>query len=191
MIAALVLAAGLARRMGRDKLVLPLKGKPLVRWAVEALRPWVDDLVVVAGPGEAAVREALADLPVRIVSNPSPERGQGSSIAIGIAALRPETRAVLIALGDQPELPAEVIPRLLAAWRRSGKAIAAPVYRGTQAPPVLFDASVFPELAALGGDTGARVVVDARPERVEFVPVDATPPPDVDTPEDYARLQVQ
>jgi len=50
---------------------------------------------------------------------------------------------------------------------------------------------VFPELRALTGDAGARAVVAADPERVERVAVDAPMPPDVDTPEDYAKLHVQ
>ncbi len=191
MIAAIVLAAGFARRMGRQKLLLNLQGKPVVRWAVERLLPHVEDVVVVTGQDDAPVREALAGLAVRYAVNPSPQSGQGSSIAVGVGVLKPWTRAVLIALGDQPRIPNAVVPRLLAAFAQSGKAIAAPVYRGTQGTPVLFASEVFPELRTLTGDAGARSVLLARPERVEGVPIDAPMPPDVDTPEDYAKLHVQ
>ena len=191
MIAAIVLAAGFARRMGRQKLLLELRGKPVVRWSVEAIVPHVGDTVVVTGQDDAAVRAALAGLSVRFAVNPRPQDGQGSSIAIGAAALKPWTAAALVALGDQPRLPDGLIARLLAERERSGKAIVAPVYRGTQGTPVLFTGDVFKELRALEGDAGARSVVHARPERVARVEIDAPMPPDVDTPEDYARLHVQ
>lgn len=191
MIAAIVLAAGFARRMGRQKLLLNLQGKAVVRWAVERLLPHVEDVVVVTGQDDAPVREALAGLAVRYAVNPNPKAGQGSSIAVGVGALKPWTRAALIALADQPRIPDAVVPRLLETFARSGKAIVAPVYRGIQGTPVLFASEVFPELRALTGDAGARSVVRARPERVESVPIDAPMPPDVDTPEDFARLHVQ
>ncbi len=191
MIAGIVLAAGFARRMGRQKLLLQLQGKPVVRWAVERLLPHVEDVVVVTGQDDAPVREALDGLGVRYAVNPNPQAGQGSSIAVGVGALKPWTRAALIALGDQPRIPEAVVPGLLQAFARSGKAIVAPAYRGTQGTPVLFASEVFAELRALTGDAGARAVVQARPERVESVPIDAPMPPDVDTPEDYARLHVQ
>ena len=191
MIAAIVLAAGFARRMGRQKLLLDLRGKPVVRWSVEAILPHVGDTVVVTGQDDEAVRAALAGLAVRFAVNPRPQAGQGSSIAVGAAALKPWTAAALVALGDQPRLPEGLIARLLAERERSGKAIVAPVYRGTQGTPVLFSAEVFDELRALAGDAGARAVVQARPGRVARVEVDAPMPPDVDTPEDYARLHVQ
>jgi molybdenum cofactor cytidylyltransferase len=191
MIAAIVLAAGFARRMGRQKLLLELRGKPVVRWSVEAILPYVGDTVVVTGQDDGALRAALNGLAVRFAVNPRPQGGQGSSIAIGAAALKPWTAAALVALGDQPRLPDGLIARLLAERERSGKAIAAPVYRGTQGTPVLFSAEVFAELRALDGDAGARAVVLARPDRVAPVEIDAPMPPDVDTPEDYARLHVQ
>lgn len=191
MITGILLAAGFARRMGRQKLLLTFRGKPIVRWAAEALAAHVRDLVVVTGQEEAAVREALVGLAARFVRNPRPHEGQGSSIAVGVSALKPWTRAAVIALGDQPRVPGDVLPGLLAAWERSHRAIVAPVYRSVQGTPVLFAAALFGELAALTGDAGARALVQANPERVELVPFDVPMPADVDTPEDYARLHVQ
>jgi molybdenum cofactor cytidylyltransferase len=190
LIAAIVLAAGLSRRMGRQKLLLELQGKPVVRWAVEGVLPHVGDLIVVTGHDDAAVRAALAGLAVRFVVNPRPEDGQGTSIATGASALAPDTEAALVVLGDQPRLPVDIIPTLLRERERTGKEIVAPVYRGTQGTPVLFAASVFVELIRLDGDAGARAVVGARPERVARVSIETPMPLDVDTPDDYVRLRV-
>jgi molybdenum cofactor cytidylyltransferase len=156
-IAAVVLAAGLARRMGRQKLLLQLQGKPVVRWSVEHVVSHVEDVVIVTGPDDSALRQALEGLTVRFVVNPRPQDGQGTSIAAGVAALKPWTTAVLIAQGT----------------------------------PVVFSSEVFAELRALKGDAGARAVVKENPERVELVAFDLAMPPDVDTPEDYAKLHVQ
>ena len=191
MITAVVLAAGLARRMGRQKLLLQLQGKPVVRWSVEHVVSHVEDVVIVTGPDDSALRQALEGLTVRFVVNPRPQDGQGTSIAAGVAALKPWTTAVLIALGDQPRMPAAVVPALLEALRRSGKAIVAPLYQGVQGTPVVFSSEVFAELRALKGDAGARAVVKLNSERVETVAFDLAMPPDVDTPEDYAKLHVQ
>ena len=188
MIAALVLAAGLSRRMGKAKLLLPLDGKPIVRWSVERVLSHVDTVIVVTPPDDAALRAALDGLAVAYVTNPHPELGQSSSIAVGAAALPVAVDAVLVALGDQPRLPDGLLTTLLEAFRREGKPIAAPVYQGTQGTPVVFAASVFDELRALDGDAGARAVVRKDPSRVTIVAVDAPMPSDVDTPEDYARL---
>jgi len=190
-IAAVVLAAGFARRMGRQKLLLEFHGKAVVRWSVEGVLPHVGDCVVVTGQDDAAVRAALSGLAVRFVVNPRPQDGQGSSIAIGIGAVEPSTSAAVIVLGDQLGTPADVLPALVAAHARRHKSIVVPSYRGTRGTPVLFGSGVFPELRALQGDEGARAVVAARPERVETVAFDVAMPADVDTPEDFARLHVQ
>jgi molybdenum cofactor cytidylyltransferase len=188
-IAAVVLAAGLSRRMGRPKLLLPLAGRPVIRVTVDLVaRAGLDDVVVVVGPEPEAMARALEGTGVRLVVNPAPEAGQASSIAAGIAALRSGTRAAIIVLGDQPALPPEILARLVETFNLTGQPVVAPRYLDGTGTPVLFAASVFPELARLTGDRGARAVLERVPERVALVPFDIPRPADLDTPEDWERL---
>jgi molybdenum cofactor cytidylyltransferase len=174
--------------MGKAKLLLPLDGKPILRWSVERLIPHVHAVVVVTPPDDGAIKAALEGLGIRFVANPRPEDGQGTSIAAAMATVPDDVEAVVVALGDQPRVPDTLYRDLLATFRREGKPIAAPVFRGVQATPVVFAPAVFDELRALDGDAGARAVVRKDPARVATLTVDADMPPDVDTPEDYARL---
>jgi len=188
--AAVVLAAGLSRRMGRPKLLLEVAGKPIISHAVErVISAGIRDVLVVAPPEHEALVEALGRLPVRFAVNPTPEAGQASSVVVGVKALAPGTTAVLIVLGDQPGVPAAVIRSLLDALSGPGKSIAAPLYTDGLGNPVLFAASVFPELLALAGDRGARAVVERDPARLAQVPIGSAMPRDVDTPEDYESLR--
>ena len=190
MIAGVVLAAGLSRRMGQAKLLLDWGGAPVLRHAVQrVLAAGLDEVVVVTGPDAAPLTPALAGLAVRRAVNPDPAAGQAGSVVAGVAALGPAIEAAVLALGDQPTVSPDVIRALVAVWRATGRPIAAPVYRDGRGNPVLFARAVFPELLVLAGDAGARAVVAADPARVAVVTVDAAMPPDVDTPEDYARLR--
>ena len=192
MIAAVVLAAGLSRRMGQAKLLMPVDGRAIVRHAVETvLAGGVDSVWVVTGPDVEPVEAALAGLEVQIVVNPAPEEGQAGSLRAGIAALPASVDAVLIALGDQPSLAPAIIPALLAARRTTPKLIVAPRYRDGQGNPVLFKREIFPELLRLTGDQGARPIIQKEPARVEWVELDLPMPPDVDTPDDYEKIRAK
>jgi molybdenum cofactor cytidylyltransferase len=190
MIAAIVLAAGLSRRMGQAKLLMPVGGRAIIRYVVESvLAGGVDSVWVVTGPDVEPIEAALAGFEVQIVVNPAPEEGQAGSVRTGIAALPPSVEAALIALGDQPALAPSIIPALLAARRASPKLIVAPRYRDGQGNPVLFKREIFPELLRLTGDLGARPIIQKEPARVEWVDLDLPMPPDVDTPDDYERIR--
>ena len=190
MIAAIVLAAGLSRRMGQAKLLMPVGGRAIIRYVVESvLAGGVDSVWVVTWPDVEPIEAALAGFEVQIVVNPAPEEGQAGSVRTGIAALPPSVDAVLIALGDQPSLAPSIIPALLAARRASPKLIVAPRYRDGQGNPVLFKREIFPELLHLTGDQGARPIIQKEPARVEWVELDLAMPPDVDTPDDYERIR--
>lgn len=190
MIAAVVLAAGLSRRMGQAKLLMPVGGRAIVRYVVESvLAGGVDSVWVVTGPDVERIEAALAGLEVQIAVNPAPEEGQAGSLRAGIAALPTSVEAVLIALGDQPSLAPAIIPALLAARRTSPKLIVAPRYRDGQGNPVLFKREIFPELLRLTGDQGARPILQKEPARVEWVELDLPMPPDVDTLDDYEKIR--
>ena len=109
----------------------------------------------------------------------------------GIEALSPTVEAAVIALGDQPAVPRAVLMGLREAHRATGRPIVAPRYREGRGNPVLFDATVFPELLRLTGDAGARGVIDADPDRVALVSFDLPMPRDLDTPDDYESVRAR
>lgn len=185
----MVLAAGASRRFGTQKLVAPLNGKPVVRWTVErVLASRVTDVVVVLGHEGDAVRSALLGLSARTVVNDRFRSGMSASIAAGLAALAPATPGALIVLGDQPGVSPRVLDDLIAAHESSAESIIVPVYRGTRGNPVLFPASLFADVMATTGDTGARDVVLRHADRVRELELDLPMPPDIDTAADLPRF---
>jgi molybdenum cofactor cytidylyltransferase len=188
MIGGLLLAAGGARRFGSQKLVAPFRGAPVVRHAAEAMESETDHLVIVVGSEAAAVRRAVDGVRARIVENDDWALGLSTSIRCGIDAFGEGTEAAILAVGDQPQLAAETIRRVIDRWRESAKPIVSASYRGVRAHPVLFARDKFDALRRLEGDAGARLLIERSGDDVSYVEIDEPLPPDVDTPDDLARL---
>lgn len=188
---ALVLAAGESRRMGRPKQLLELGGKPLVRHAVEAaLAAPVDGVIVVIGSHASEVELELRDLPIYTVFNPHFAEGQGASLASGVRALPSTVDAAVVVLADMPGLRPEAIAAVVERWLQTRPPAVTAAYGERWGHPVLFDRGVFADLARLEGDTGGREILQALGDLVARAEVSgAAPPPDVDTPEDWERIQ--
>jgi molybdenum cofactor cytidylyltransferase len=193
-VAALVLAAGLSRRMGTlNKLLIAIDGKPMLRHVAEAAaaseaRP----LIVVTGHEREKVEAALAGLDPapRFVFNPDAAAGLSTSLKCGLAALPPESDGAVVCLGDMPRVTPAAIDGLIAAFNPvEGRAICVPVRGGKRGNPVLLARSLFAELAGISGDVGARDLVAAHPELVAEVEVENEGVLiDIDTPQALARL---
>jgi molybdenum cofactor cytidylyltransferase len=190
-IGALLLAAGQARRMGRNKLVQPFRGMPLIRHSALALiRAELDPIIVVTGPEAEPIETALGGLPLCFVHNPRSEEGLSRSLICGLDALG-AADAGLIALGDMPLVRPETIRDLGAAYDRAGgRLICVPVHEGIQGNPVLWGLDFFGELRTLSGDKGAKALRARHGDKVALL---ETSDPgvliDIDTPEDLVRLE--
>ncbi len=186
-IAALIIAAGGARRLGRVKGLLPWRGRSLLRHVVEtAAESRCDSVHVVLGHEAPALRAELAGLDVGITRNDAWQEGIGHSIAAGIAGLSPDCRGVVLLLCDQPFVTAKLLDALLDSRSRCGTPMAACRYGGTLGPPAYFDASLFERLSSLRGDRGAKSILLEAPGRVATVDF-ARGEIDIDTPDDYER----
>jgi molybdenum cofactor cytidylyltransferase len=190
MIAALVLAAGRSRRMGVQKLLLPLGGQPVIARIVDkVLRSPVDKVLVVVRQGDESVARALGGRKVRFVANPHAEGEMLSSVRCGLLAVPAEADGVLIVLGDQPGISREVVAELVRTFQAGSRGIVVPTCGGQRGHPLLVATRYRDEILSRYDDTGLRGLLRAYPEDVWEVEV-STPKifDDMDTPEDYRRM---
>ena len=192
-VTAILLAAGLSKRLGRNKLLLPLGDETVLRKTVKSVcESAVSDVVLVTGHEAAMVREAVDGLGVRIAHNPRYAEGQSTSMAAGIEAAPDDTGAYLFVLGDQPLLTPEIVNGLISLYEasRPDALVAAPAFAGRRGNPTLFSAALKDELLRASGDAGGRGIIrrleNESPEGIVFLEL-----PnddiflDIDTEEDY------
>jgi len=195
-VAAIILAAGRATRWresgGREptKLVALWRGKPLARAAAEAaLASRARPVTVVTGHESDAVRAALAGLDLRFVENAAYAEGLSTSLRAGLAAVPAACAGALILLGDMPAVSAALMDALIAGLEARPEALAvAPRGPAGLGNPVLLARALFDQAAALGGDKGARSLVEAAgARRIEIAWAGEEAAFDVDTADALRR----
>jgi molybdenum cofactor cytidylyltransferase len=191
-IAALVLAAGGSRRLGRPKQLERWGSTTLLDHVLGQVRRFpVDEIWVVLGAELEAVRAKVDLTDCGIIENPEWEEGLAASLRVGLDALTrmSKAEAAFIVLGDQPDLPEEVADKLADVWATTRHQAVVPKYRYMSGNPVLASRSLWPRLMSLEGDEGARRLLQAHPEWVEEVWIESLPPRDVDTQRDIDELR--
>ncbi len=187
-ITGVVLAGGMARRMeGRDKGLIPFRGRPLVAHVVEALAPQVDELFVNANRN----REAYAGLGYQVIGDDL-EGFQGPLAGILSAMRRAGHPLLLVVPCDAPLLPADFARRMKKALEGAGADIAV-AFDGERLQPV--HALISCRLADDLEDflkSGERKI-DRWYDRHAVVKVDLSDRPEtfvnVNTPDELARLE--
>ncbi len=194
-ISAVLLAAGMSRRMGTvNKLLAPVQGQPMVcRVADRLLATRVDEVIVVIGHESERVQEALGNRRIRFVHNPDYASGLSSSLATGVKALTGKTQAALICLADMPELDSQQMNLLLDAYDPpAGALICVPTFAGKRGNPVLWDRVFFSDMSEIQGDVGARHLIGEHAQSVVEVPMqDRGVVFDVDSPQILAQLTTE
>jgi molybdenum cofactor cytidylyltransferase len=191
-VAGIVLAAGASTRMGRNKLLLPIGGEPLLRRSVRrALEAGLDPVAVVVGHEADRARETLSGLPCRILVNPDHAVGQQTSVRAGIRAVPAEANAAVILLADMPFVTAAMVSELVRLHRETGARLVLSDYGGVQAPPTLYARGIFSELDAAGGEGCSKRVIARHAGEAVRAAWPAAALADLDRPEDYERVRAQ
>ncbi len=192
-ITAIILAAGLSRRMhDGNKLLVDFKGQALLTHVVDALlESSLSDILVVTGHQADAIRQKLAGTELRFVHNPDYEKGLSTSLRCGIEAAPATAKGAVVCLGDMPLLKSTTINALLHAFEQQhSEKICMPVHQHKRGNPVLWPRRFFSSISQSSGDAGARWLIKNHPESVHEVAVnDMGIFRDIDTLEDLQGLQ--
>jgi molybdenum cofactor cytidylyltransferase len=190
--AALILAAGAATRMGSLKQLMPFARGTLLTNVIEQTRQaGFDRIIVVVGAHADRIRPALAHFDVEIALNPDWETGMGASIHAGLRHFQEngETADVLgIFLSDQAYVLASHLISMRTQLAESDASIVAAEYGGGYGVPALFRKLVFPLLAALPPEAGAKQLLRGAQLKVLGFPLPEAEM-DIDTPADFAALE--
>ena len=196
-LAVLLLAAGEGSRLGTHPKALLLKdGQTLLRRFSSAIQGFAPtEYIVVTGFHAEAIESEAERLnaslahPIEVIRNPAPERGQASSVRLGLESLTGEFDVLLVALSDQPKIGARQIQELLDAFlrREIGEEVILPMVEGKRGNPVLFSRKAISEILANPGMV-CRQYMDSHSEQVRaMLTSNRAFVLDVDTPEDIQR----
>lgn len=190
-VSAIVLAAGMSKRMGAMKQLVKISNRTLLESTLNAVQDSrIREIILVLGYQAGTILESVP-IPgnTKVVTNELYEQGMSSSIHAGLGAVSSESNAALIVLSDQPFIKSSIINTLIDEYERSGAPILFPVYKGFRGNPILIDRSLFPEMMQITGDTGCRSLFGLHEDQLHKVPVDDIGVLiDIDSAEDLARI---
>lgn len=186
MIAAVILAAGLSRRLGRPKQLLKLGSKTIIEHVTEnVLKTKVCEVNVVLGAHCQKIEQVLNPYPVKCVYNPCYKDGIGTSVAVGAAGVVSNVNGIMFVVGDQPLLSSDYMNHLLKIFLEKKPLILKP----ENSMPAIFAIDLKEELMGLTGDTGGRQLIKKYREKVVTLPgIPAQQSLDIDTEKDYKKI---
>ncbi len=187
---AMVLAAGLSRRMGAPKQLLSFGNQTVLQSVVDTLLGVdLSGVLVVLGHEAERVQKSLTGRHVFCCLNDAYQTGMFSSVLCGLRHLPPSADAALIVLCDQPQISADVIKSVIDAYKTSQKGLVIPVWNGKRGHPVLIDLHRYRRvIETLSGEVGLKPLMRGYPEDTLEIGVDdAGILRDIDTPEDYRQ----
>ena len=185
-IVGVVLGAGRSSRFGTPKQLLPFGDTTMLGQVVRnASVSDLDRVVVVLGRASGELRDSVDFGRALVVENTAYGTGCASSLLAGMDAAGEDCEALVLLLGDQPGVRAGFIDSVLSEWCRKRPWASVTSYDGELGHPFVFAREAFEDLRGLHGDKAVWKLIEAYPQRVDHVEIEAPLPPDVDTQEDY------
>lgn len=186
-VTAVVLAAGLSRRLGTPKQLLPYRHTTLLGASLDTVRRCgFDRIILTLGGARRAVTEAVSLDGIDVVEVPDSPTGCSASLRVAVGSVDPAAAGVVLLLGDQPDVAEGTVRRMIAEG--PGHPLAVSRYSDGPGHPFWLGREVFDDVAALHGDKGVWKLLHSGRYPVHELSVDAVVPLDVDTWDDYHRL---
>jgi molybdenum cofactor cytidylyltransferase len=188
--AIIVLAAGKSSRLGQMKQLININEQSLVEWQLAQALKVTSQVYCVLGFNASQVQARIGHLPIKTITNSKFTDGMASSIAVGVAGLASNIKAVMIVLVDQWQLTSTDLIRHQGYWQANPDAIVvaqdlravASNEKENIGPPVIFSQDYFIELTQLTGQQGAKPLLAQYQGKLLKVPL-AHAFIDIDTPE--------
>jgi molybdenum cofactor cytidylyltransferase len=189
-IAPVILAAGDSTRMGYPKALLPL-GKETFLSRILGIVQKTGFAVptIILGKAAGIIQPHIESWPANVRINPEPDRGQLSSIQIGLSNLNPDIQAAMIWPVDQPAVSEELVANLARIFMESAALIAIPRCRDKRGHPAIFHHSIFREFMDAPLEEGPKsILLRHRQDTIELPTDESAVVQDIDTPAEYAAL---
>jgi len=191
-VAGIVLAAGTSSRMGVNKMLLKLDGETILRRTVSrAVAAGLEPVLVVLGHEAERARAELSGLACEPVLNADYLLGITASLHAGLAKVPARSAAAVVILADMPFVTSSMIASLVDRYRQSAAPLVISDYAGVDAPPMLYDRSLFSELQAMKGEGCGKQVVKRHRGEALALSWPAAALADVDVRADYERLRAE
>ncbi len=182
-----IMASGLGKRFGGNKLMADFDGQPLICHALTVTEGLFSRRVVVTRHADVASLCHAQNVPV--ILHDMPFRNDTIRLGLNEVTRDGDINGCLFCPGDQPLLSRETIINLIDAFLDDNKKIIRPAFQNTPGAPVFFPSWAFSELFSLPEGKGGGFVAKKYPERIQLVPVqDEYELKDVDTPNDLLML---
>lgn len=188
----IVMASGLSRRFGENKLLVDIDGKPMVHHVLENvsafLRKHPDKGTGIVVSSYDEILDTGKRLGLRCVHNLHSEKGQAESIKLGLLlpldAADEKREAAVFLTADQPWMEQETLERFLLETAETEAGFLCAINNNISGSPVSFDEKYYPELLKLQGDQGGKRIMNQYLEDVSYMEINKKELKDVDLPQD-------
>ncbi|MFC2028943.1 NTP transferase domain-containing protein [Chloroflexota bacterium] len=188
-------AAGKSSRMGKAKLLLPWGSTTVIGHIIKVFSSTrINEIYVVIDSNHIELNNQLEILseeyPIKIISGPGlHEKDMRYSIQIGLETTKNFSDAILISLGDQPQIQPETVKKILSVYREKEPGIIVPSFNMRRGHPWLLNNQLFDEFLMLEPPSSPREFLKTNQEIIHYVEVDNDSIlQDIDTPLDYLNF---
>ncbi|GAA0744780.1 molybdenum cofactor cytidylyltransferase [Clostridium oceanicum] len=187
MVTAIIMASGFSKRMGKNKLMMNFKGKPIIKHVIDNIKNICFNEIIFIGRDKDVLDIAKKE-GLNTFENTKAYKGKSEAIKIAVKNAK-TSDGYMFLVGDQPFIDEKTIKTLLDVFEKNKDKIIIPKYRGRKGNPTIFPFKYKDDLMKITGDEGGKTIINSNLDKRIFVQINSEKPLiDIDTMEEYKKL---